>query len=147
MCCYVLLVLWIFLYRILCVSVFNYFFYTPVNHFRDESFWAIDFASFDNCKKKQNNRCTWNTKKNKCKNALAEKNKTTKLVSFVAFESGSRLVLSDTLSRADCYLLPTLQHIRVLERLAADLWGNSDSLYKHSFRLTTVCHTMRLVFI
>jgi len=28
-------------------------------------------------------------------------------------ENGSRFMLSDALSRADCYLLPTLQHIRV----------------------------------
>jgi len=28
-------------------------------------------------------------------------------------DNGSRFMLSDTLSRADCYLLPTLQHIRV----------------------------------
>jgi len=28
-------------------------------------------------------------------------------------KNGSRFMLSDTLTRADCYLLPTLQHIRV----------------------------------
>jgi len=28
-------------------------------------------------------------------------------------ENGSRFMLSDELTRADCYLLPTLQHIRV----------------------------------
>jgi len=33
-------------------------------------------------------------------------------------ESGSRFMLSDTLSRADCYLLPTLQHIRVAGKVS-----------------------------
>jgi len=28
-------------------------------------------------------------------------------------ENGSRFMCSDNLTRADCYLLPTLQHIRV----------------------------------
>jgi len=28
-------------------------------------------------------------------------------------ENSSRFMISDNLSRADCYLLPTLQHIRV----------------------------------
>jgi len=28
-------------------------------------------------------------------------------------EKGTRFMVSDNLSRADCYLLPTLQHIRV----------------------------------
>jgi len=28
-------------------------------------------------------------------------------------ENGSRFMCADTLARADCYLLPTLQHIRV----------------------------------
>jgi len=35
-----------------------------------------------------------------------------KLESYLT-DSGTRFMLGDTLSRADCYLLPTLQHIRV----------------------------------
>lgn len=54
-------------------------------------------------------------------------------------ESGAKYLVGDTLHKADCYLLPTLQHIRVAGKVAFQLHILSELIFTTKLKLLKYC--------